>query len=173
MRSIAVRRAQPEDAAAIRAINAAGRPGVAPLTPHELDSIAGGATRCWVAEEPGEIIGYLIAYAIRDVYDGEEFAWFRRRYPAFLYIDQVAVVPGSRRAGVGSRLYQVAEDAARTQGLDALCCEVNLEPPNPISLSFHRRLGFRDVGVLRTQDGRTVALLHLPLPAVAVASPPV
>ena len=27
-----------------------------------------------------------------------------------------------------------------------LCCEVNLEPPNPGSLRFHHRIGFTEVG---------------------------
>ena len=27
-----------------------------------------------------------------------------------------------------------------------LCCEVNLEPPNPGSLRFHQRIGFTEVG---------------------------
>ncbi len=43
--------------------------------------------------------------------------------------------------------------------ISRLTCEVNLEPPNPASLEFHRRIGFSEVGRLNTRDGRTVALL--------------
>jgi uncharacterized protein len=156
-----IREARPEDVAALHAINAAGQPGVAPLTAHEASAIAARATPCWVAEESGGVRGYLIAYTASDVYDGEEFAWFQQRYAAFLYIDQIAVSPESRHSGVGSQLYQVAGEYARAHGLNILTCEVNVEPPNPISLRFHRALGFQDVGVLHTVDGRTVALLRL------------
>lgn len=166
MGHVTVRDAQPADLPAILSINAAGWPGVAPLTSGEAAALATGAIRCWVAvqAETGEterVTGYLIVYAAGDTYDAEEFAWFQRQYATFLYVDQIAVDPNGRRGGVGSALYRVAEAYARAQGCDALTCEVNLEPPNPISLSFHRSLGFQEVGNLRTQDGRTVALLHL------------
>jgi predicted GNAT superfamily acetyltransferase len=172
MGHIAVRAARPGDEASLRAINAAGQPGVSPLTPEEVAAIAAGAIRCWIAEVAGAVGGYLVAYASGDAYDGEEFGWFRGRYPAFLYVDQVAVAAGGRRTGVGSALYRVAMEHARAGGLTALTCEVNLEPPNPVSLGFHRALGFREVGVLRTADGRTVALLHLDLPATGGALVP-
>jgi hypothetical protein len=32
-------------------------------------------------------------------------------------------------------------------------CEVNLEPPNPVSLGFHRALGFVDVAQQDTYGG--------------------
>lgn len=169
MAHIAIRAAQPGDLPAIRAINAAGQPGVAPLTPDEIHAIAAGAIRCWIAEQAADtteterVIGYLIAYTAGDVYDGEEFAWFQQQYGTFLYIDQIAVAPNTRRNGAGSALYRVAVACALAQGYDALTCEVNIEPPNPVSLTFHHALGFQDVGVLPTHDGRTVALLHLQL----------
>lgn len=163
MRRVAVRAMKQDDIAAILAINAAGWPGVAPLTLHETDTMLAGITRCWVADGADGISGYLIAYAASDVYDGEEFAWFRRQCAAFLYIDQVAIAPKSRHAGIGSQLYRVAAEHALTHSLNILTCEVNTDPPNPISLRFHRALGFQSVGALRTQDERTVLLLRLDL----------
>ncbi|HEY7782242.1 MAG TPA: GNAT family N-acetyltransferase [Ktedonobacterales bacterium] len=167
---ITIRRARPEDTAAIGAINAAGQPGVAPLTPVEMAAIAAGTLRCWVADDSAAVLGYLIAYAAGDAYDGEEFAWFGRRYPALLYVDQIAVAPAGRRRGIGSALYAAARAAAVAEGHAAFTCEVNLDPPNPISPRFHDQLGFHEVGVLRTADGRTVVLLRLPSPAVGGAS---
>ena len=160
---IMIRETKPTDVAAIGAINAAGWPGVAPLTLMEIDAIAAGIIRCWVAEKDDAILGYLIAYAARDEYAGEEFAWLQRKYATFLYIDQIAVAPHGRREGAGSALYRVAADYALARGFDSLTCEVNVEPPNPVSLRFHHTLGFQDIGVLHTRDGRTVALLRLDL----------
>ena len=51
-------------------------------------------------------------------------------------------------------------DRARALGLGEVTCEVNLEPPNPASLAFHARLGFRQVGEQVTKGGSVrVALL--------------
>jgi uncharacterized protein len=162
-----VREARPDDLAMIRAINEAGQPGVAPLTQQDAATIASGAASCWIAEGNDGVVGYLIAYGAGDAYDGEEFAWFQRQYPTSLYIDQVAVARGGRRGGVGSALYGIATETAVARGFDALTCEVNLEPPNPVSLRFHRHLGFQEVGTLHTADGRTVALLRLRVPCDA------
>ena len=161
-----IREARREDRAAILAINAAGQPGVAPLTSHELDAISARRTRCWIAEDAGRVSGYLIAYAAGDVYDGEEFAWFQREYASFLYVDQIAVAPAYQHRGVGAALYRAAVEYAVAHSFPLLTCEVNLEPPNPVSLRFHHALGFREVGNLHTEDGRTVALLRLDLSGV-------
>jgi predicted GNAT superfamily acetyltransferase len=158
MHQTTIRAASQRDFAAILAINAEGQPGVSALTHSELVSaLAAGIV--WVAEGAAGVAGYLIAYRSDAVYDGEEFAWFQSRYSPFLYIDQVAVAPQQRRVTVGFQLYQKAERAAREQGFFALVCEVNLDPPNPISLAFHTRYDFREVGMLDTQDGRKVTLL--------------
>jgi predicted GNAT superfamily acetyltransferase len=158
MNQIDICAASQDDFKAILAINAEGQPGVSALTHSELVSaLATGFI--WVCKGAMGVAGYLIAYRSDAAYDGEEFAWFQRRYSPFLYIDQVAVAPPQRRAAVGFHLYQRAEHAAREQGLCSLVCEVNLDPPNPVSLAFHARNDFHEVGILDTQDGRKVALL--------------
>lgn len=171
---VSVREAGPADVDAVVAINEAGRPGVFALGARD---VAAELERCpcfLVAERVGterpgpermrEAIGYLVAYTheARDL--GDELRWFRARYRSFLYVDQVAVAGAARRLGVGAALYAAAERGARGRGLERLACEVNLEPPNPASLEFHRRLGFEPVGELATGDGRRVRLLVKELP---------
>jgi uncharacterized protein len=170
MPEVTVRPAAADDLAAILAINAAGQPGVSPFAADEVAGLASGAIRCWVAEAVGRVAGYLIAYRQDETCEGHEFAWFQRAYPSFLYVDQIAVAPDVQRAGAGSALYQAATTYAAAQGLDRLTCEVNLDPPNPGSLTFHRRLGFAEVGILRTHDGRTVSLLTRLQPAAGFAA---
>lgn len=70
-----------------------------------------------------------------------------------------------RRAGIGAALY-----AELTRHLPPDCpwltCEVNLRPANPVSLAFHRSLGFDSVGEQETGGGnKRVCLLAKPLPA--------
>ena len=41
-----------------------------------------------------------------------------------------------------------------------MTCEVNLRPPNPGSMAFHRAMGFDEVGTQNTEGGsKTVSLL--------------
>jgi Predicted acetyltransferase, GNAT superfamily len=56
-------------------------------------------------------------------------------------------------------LYRAVEDEARRQGASAVTCEVNLEPPNPGSLAFHHREGFRDLDTQATKGGAVVVQL--------------
>ncbi|SRR5579875_1003205 len=156
----ALRPCQPSDVVAIQSINLAGIPGVSLLIQPELDGLADGSMLCWVAEDAGQVVGYLITYTNSDTYDGEEFAWFQRHHSTFLYIDQVAIAVSHRRRGVGVALYCRATEDARERGLESLTCEVNLDPPNPVSLAFHHDLGFTSIGELHTGDGRYVTLLR-------------
>lgn len=80
-------------------------------------------------------------------------------------MDRVAVLAAYRARGIGTRLYRELEIWANQQGISLLACEVNILPPNPISLRFHERQGYRAVGELSTQDGRRVALMTKKLAA--------
>ena len=163
MRGAHIRAGAPADFEAIWAINAEGQPGVSPFTSAELAALLETSTHVWVAVDEAphapRVVGYCVAYRSSDDYDGEEYAWFRQRYPSFLYIDQIAIAATHRRERIGAQLYAAVEQAARGWNLPALTCEVNLAPPNPASLAFHKRMGFSEVGSLATRDGRTVALL--------------
>jgi predicted GNAT superfamily acetyltransferase len=158
METVTLRPAAEQDFEHVLAINMQGRPGVSALTLADLAAIRAGAHLFGVAEIERELVGYVIAYLDTDAYDGEEFNWFKRHFIGFLYIDQVAVAQAARRAGVGARLYHFLERRARERALTSLTCEVNLEPPNPVSVAFHTRQRFVEVGTLATSDGRTVSL---------------
>jgi uncharacterized protein len=62
--------------------------------------------------------------------------------------------------GLGKALYNKVFDQAKTQGLSLVTCEVNILPPNPESMAFHSKLGFRPVGEQDTDKGaKRVCLL--------------
>jgi uncharacterized protein len=155
-----VRPGRAADAAQVLAINAAGTPGVTPLSPQELDDI-GGAAALYLITAIGDQIGaYVIGLASDAAYDGDEFRWFRAQYAErFLYIDQVAVAEDWRGRGVGSLLYRELEVRTRDcGGIPRIVCELNLDPPNLGSARFHDHHGYTQVGTLVTSDGRFVSL---------------
>src|SRR5580704_5625682 len=82
-------------------------------------------------------------------YDSPNYAWFCERFARFAYIDRVAVAASARKKGVGRAFYSDLIEAALHAGHDILACEVNSDPPNPISDTFHAALGFREIGRAR------------------------
>lgn len=85
-------------------------------------------------------------------YASNHYRWFNQHHTDFLYIDRVMIDGPARKLGLGRRLYADIEQFAKAQGAKYLACEVNSEPPNPISMRFHEALGFRPVGDLANDD---------------------
>ena len=79
-------------------------------------------------------------------YDGGHFRWFAERYASFLYVDRIVIDQAHARRGVGRALYCDLIEFATRRGCSALCCEINVSPPNPASHAFHARFGFKEVG---------------------------
>ncbi len=90
--------------------------------------------------------GYLISFDQDGDYDSVNFHWFKMRYPRFVYIDRVVVAAHARGQGIARRFYEGLFDQARVVGHAHVTCEINLAPPNPGSLAFHKALGFVEVG---------------------------
>lgn len=153
-----VRPAGDADHVAILAVNSESVPGVSALNAAKLARLAAAADPLLVIGDVDGVAGYLIAFTPDADYDGACFRWFRAHRPGSLYIDHVAIGARARRSGAGSALYDAIEAAARERDLDSLTCEVNLDPPNPESMAFHRTRGFHEVGTLAVPDGRTVSL---------------
>ena len=111
---------------------------------------------------------FVIAFDERTPSRGPNHAWFLAREPAFLYVDRVVVAATAQRLGLGRRLYQ---DLLTIADGRPLCCEVNIEPPNQASLTFHERLGFTPCGEAtdpRNQKRvRYLLLQRMPRPALA------
>jgi uncharacterized protein len=158
METLIIRAVRPDDFEQVLVINAEGYPGVSPLTLAELTLAQSLSPYFGVVEHSSQVIGYIITYRGEQEYDGDEFNWFKQNFSNFLYIDQIAIATPARRLRLGTQLYRHLEQVAQELGLTSLVCEVNLDPPNPISLNFHARQGFGEVGTMATQDGRRVSL---------------
>jgi predicted GNAT superfamily acetyltransferase len=156
---VRIRDVGPGDSDAIFRINADALPGVAVLTPEYFEQLMSACAMFRLIEVKEQVAGYLCAMNRYAAYDGEEFQWFHEHFLGdFLYIDQVAVWRHYRGRGLGRALYDDLEHHAHRNGIDTLVCEVNREPFNVASQSFHQQRGFSEVGRMETH-GVLVSLL--------------
>ncbi|WP_246154493.1 GNAT family N-acetyltransferase [Methylobacterium oryzihabitans] len=99
---------------------------------------------------------FLIALDQDADYASPNFLWFRERYPRFVYVDRVVTAPACRGLGLARALYRDLFAAAGAAGHGRVVCEVNSDPPNPVSAAFHAGLGFREVGAASVAPGGKV-----------------
>lgn len=157
--SIIITPASTQDYAAILELNEAAVPHVNSIDKAELADLDQQSFFFGVARSDDNIAGFLLALAQGKTYRSLNYRWFSENYDAFVYIDRIVVSPDFARHGVGRQLYQALQQQA--VGITPmLTCEVNIEPPNPVSLAFHHRLGFSEVGQQMTDGGnKRVSLL--------------
>lgn len=142
--------------AALLALNNAHATELSTLTPARFDSLLENA---WLALAATDASALLLAFHQSATYDSPNFLWFRTRLTRFAYIDRIVVVAGARRRGIAREMYAAVLERASAEGLDWLCCEVNLDPPNPSSSAFHAALGFAEMGRAILANGRAVRYL--------------
>ncbi len=112
----------------------------------------------------GAVRAFLLAFDENAEYDSPNYQWFHARYPRFVYVDRVVVEPAARGLGHARRLYADLIGRAAEAGHDVIVCEVNLDPPNPVSDAFHAKLGFAGIGsAVIHGGGKTVRYLALPI----------
>ena len=110
-------------------------------------------------------LGFLMAFDQDAGVSGPNYAWFKARYPRFVYIDRVVIATEGRRQGLAQALYTDLLAKAAATGHTAVGCEINSDPPNPASDAFHAKLGFETVGTARLADrDKTVRYLVRTLP---------
>lgn len=143
----------PDDFPSILALNEASVHFLSPLTPARLHELHAASAWHRAVEIDGAVAAFLLAFRECAAYDGTNYRWFLRRYPRFLYVDRIVVADSARGAGLGRVLYEDAIDYARRAGIGVMCCEYDIEPPNPGSAAFHQRFGFTEVGRQSVADG--------------------
>jgi predicted GNAT superfamily acetyltransferase len=157
-----IREAARSDWPAILALNEESVHFLSPMDEAKLAQWFEAATYLRVIEEAGQVAAFLLAFRKGDDYAGVNFAWFSARYDDFLYVDRVVVSSAFRGRKLGDLFYGDIEAFARASGIPHITCEVNADPPNPVSMRFHEKRGFRKVG-LEGYAGKTVAMLERPL----------
>jgi uncharacterized protein len=129
-----------------------------PLTGEELAQML--ATAFHSASVGAGKDGLLIAFDQDAAYQSPNFLWFKARTETFVYVDRIIVAAHARGRGLARTFYEDLFDRARKAGHERVVCEVNLDPPNPGSLSFHAALGFVGVGEAVLENGKTVRYME-------------
>ncbi|ONI89310.1 hypothetical protein ALI144C_05015 [Actinosynnema sp. ALI-1.44] len=144
---------KPADAALVLAMNNAAVPNVNEATEAELAALIEMSGLTVALEEDDALLGFVLTLPPGVDYPSENYRFFSERYDQFIYVDRIVVSDGARNRGIGAKLYDLIGEHAAEHGIPRVLCEVNLEPPNPGSLRFHKRLGFAEVGQQRTKGG--------------------
>ena len=152
-----IRAVRTSDLDAVQAINEGAVPNVNSVSVKTLARFMRTAEYFRVIESETELAGFLVGFGPGADYESENYRWFCRHYDRFTYIDRIAVAPAHQGKGLALRLYR---DIEACTDAPVLTCEVNLSPPNPRSLEFHRRFGFRQLDTQQTEGGaKTVSLM--------------
>lgn len=118
----------------------------------------------WAARV-GEADAFMLTLDQSADYDSPNFAWFRRRFGRFVYVDRIAVAPAARGRGLARLLYAGLLHAAAAAGHTMVAAEINLDPPNPASDALHATLRFQEVGQAAIHGGaKTVRYLTRTVP---------
>lgn len=146
-------------------LNQANVPHVGELDRVRLSSIVEECSMAVAARrQDGSLAGFVMVLGPDAAYDSPNYRWFADRYDDFRDVDRIAVDTTMHRSGLGRRLYGAVFDHARAAGAPIVTAEVNVEPPNPVSMAFHTSMGFAEVGRQSTYGGSvTVSLLVAPV----------
>jgi len=140
---IVLRGAEDADLPWVHALNTVHEKLLSPMTYGAMAQHLDRAVWARVVEPDA---AFLIAFDQDTAYDSVHFQWFRARFDHFLYVDRVAVAEARQGSGLAHRLYDDLLRFARQAGYPMIAAEVNADPPNEPSLTFHARRGFQRVG---------------------------
>jgi predicted GNAT superfamily acetyltransferase len=172
MKEIKIRKASRDDLEHLLELNQSNLPHVGSITHSDMEHLHSQAIYFRVAEFNSQTAGFLIAFAPEADYASLNFLWFKKRYPAFVYIDRIIIAAAARRKGIAYCLYRDLEHFAQKRKIPLMACEYNLRPKNDISRQFHQRYGFNQVGTQETENSKkTVSLQIKPVVPLRSSSP--
>jgi predicted GNAT superfamily acetyltransferase len=145
------------DFGAILTLNESSVRFLSPLDLAKLTRLSKEPVFFRVAVSAKTVAGFLLAFLPEAIYDSPNFLWFKARYDNFAYIDRIVVSDTFRGRRLARSLYAELGKYARGRGIPRLVCEINADPPNPVSLGFHEKEGFIEVGreeIYEAEKGR-------------------
>ncbi len=163
--TVRIRDLSDDDLGRVLEINQANTPEVGSIDADRLGFLFDESAIALAATVRSVVVGFALVLPPGSTYDSVNYRWFANRGDDVMYLDRVAIGAGHRRRGLGRALYSSVFDRIATHHapISRLGLEVNIEPPNPASMAFHRGLGFNEVGRQATPYGAVVSLMERPV----------
>lgn len=164
-KGMTIRKAEEKDYPFILRVNEENVEVLSPMDEERLRKFAEYADLLQVAEVDGVPAAFLIALREGiEFYKSENYLWFSKQYPSFLYIDRIVIDEPYRGMGLGRRMYGEVFARAAETNVPFVTAEIDTIPYNEVSLNFHKVMGFREVGVQSIRDNTVrVSLQEAPV----------
>ena len=114
-----------------------------------------------VIEDDNQVAGFLIALIENAEYESINYQWFNEKHDSFLYIDRIVISEKYQGKGIASKLYQYVLESASDHSIPCICAEIDVMPPNEASLLFHKKMGFKELELLKHSEEKMVSLQKL------------
>jgi len=134
---------------------------LSPMTMEKLQQLKSQSEMISVIEVDGIVEAFVLTIKEGKAYDSVNYLWFQKHYHRFLYIDRVVVSIKMQGKGLGRMLYESVFEHAKQIGVPYVTAEIDINPPNPVSLKFHEKFGFKEVGKQSVADGKKVVSLQI------------
>jgi len=142
----------------MHAINQANSPDVGDIpTVNQFKLLIGLSETIYAYKDKETIVGFILLMREGTTYQSENYKFISSKFDQFLYVDRIAIDSKYRRQGLAEKIYSKVISDGNHLGLDILC-EVNIRPKNDISLSFHKKMKFKEIG---TQDFEKNSVVYL------------
>jgi len=148
----------PADIPAFVALNAGVVDVTSPMDAARCAGLLALAEGTLVAEEAGEVVGFVLAMYQGAGYQNDNFQWFTDRLNNFVYVDRIVIGAAGRGKGLGTKLYGALAEQAQAKGALVMAAEMDIEPPNETSLAFHKARGFVPLGTRTYESGKVVSM---------------
>lgn len=156
-----LRKSENKDLPRILELNEESVHFLSPLTMEKLEKLSYQSEMLSVIEVDGVVEAFVLTIREGKDYDSVNYLWFSERYDKFLYIDRVVVSVKMHGKGLGRMLYQSVFEHAKQIDVPYVTAEIDINPPNPGSLKFHEKFGFKEVGKQSVSDGKKVVSLQV------------
>lgn len=94
-------------------------------------------------------VAFMIVLDKGKAYESVNYKFFDANLRSFSYIDRIVVDKDYRKLGIGKLLYDYLFSVSKHEWA---CCEVNIIPPNPNSMKFHKSMGFNEISKMYTNN---------------------
>ena len=133
---------------------------LSPLTKESLKKLISQCDFTLVVEIDGNLEAFVLALSENKNYESVNYQWFLKNYNEFLYIDRIVVSQKYQGQGIGKEIYINIIKKAKKENYPYLLAEIDVKPPNPKSLNFHKSFGFKEVGRQSIYNGKKVVSLQ-------------